>query len=157
RGLGPEDACGCIPIAGMLRAARMHGLECTRLDLRNSGDTTGPAGAGGAREGVGYGAWAFMASGAGAALAARAFRLSRRLGLPNSPPHAILPGNATVLRPSTFRRETTRFRGKSVAWPVHPGERVFRAARRCVLGGAEAGVARLVNCGEEALPVERAF
>lgn len=60
RGLGPEDACGCIPIAGLLQAARAHGLECTRLDLRNSDDTAGSGGMGGAREVVGYGAWAFV-------------------------------------------------------------------------------------------------
>ena len=60
RGLGPEDACGCIAIAGLLKAARAHELECTRLDLRNSDDTAGSGGMGGAREVVGYGAWAFV-------------------------------------------------------------------------------------------------
>lgn len=59
RAIGPDDACGCIPVAGLLAAARAHGLVCTRLDLRNSGDTAG------ARERtddvVGYGAWAFAA------------------------------------------------------------------------------------------------
>jgi len=55
RDLGGDDACGFIPIAGLLRAALAHGLACARLDLRNSGDT-----AGGTRGGVvGYGAWAF--------------------------------------------------------------------------------------------------
>jgi AmmeMemoRadiSam system protein B len=57
--LGPEDACGCIAIAGLLVAARAHRLACVRLDLRNSGDTTGEADA---REVVGYGAWAFAAA-----------------------------------------------------------------------------------------------
>jgi len=48
----PEEACGCRPINGMIRAARDHGLTAKRLDLRNSGDTAGP------RDGVvGYGAW----------------------------------------------------------------------------------------------------
>lgn len=56
--LGPEDACGCIPIAGLLKAAREHQLECARLDLRNSEDTAGLGGKS-AREVVGYGAWAF--------------------------------------------------------------------------------------------------
>ncbi len=60
RGLGPDDACGCIPVAGLLQAARAHGLECTRLDLRNSGDTAGARGSDGARGVVGYGAWAFV-------------------------------------------------------------------------------------------------
>jgi hypothetical protein len=55
RGLGGDDACGYVPISGLLRAARGHGLACARLDLRNSGDTAGET-----RGGVvGYGAWAF--------------------------------------------------------------------------------------------------
>jgi AmmeMemoRadiSam system protein B len=53
-GLGPNDACGHLPIAGLLIAARERGLEASRLDLRNSGDTAGPR-----DRVVGYGAWAF--------------------------------------------------------------------------------------------------
>jgi AmmeMemoRadiSam system protein B len=52
--LGPESACGRIPVGGLLIAAQRHGLHATRLDLRNSGDTAGPR-----DEVVGYGAFAF--------------------------------------------------------------------------------------------------
>ncbi len=57
--LAPEDigfdqACGRLPIQGLLLAARRHGLEVTTLDLRSSGDT-----AGGRDSVVGYGAYAF--------------------------------------------------------------------------------------------------
>jgi AmmeMemoRadiSam system protein B len=55
--LGPDDACGCIAISGLLDAARAHGFACTRLDLRNSGDTAGALDR--ERGVVGYGAWAF--------------------------------------------------------------------------------------------------
>jgi AmmeMemoRadiSam system protein B len=52
--LGPEDACGYLPIAGLIAEAKRRSLRVTRLDLRNSGDTAGP------RAGVvGYGAWRF--------------------------------------------------------------------------------------------------
>ncbi len=52
--LGPSDACGWLPVAGMLRLARTLGLTARRLDLRSSGDTAGR------RDSVvGYGAWAF--------------------------------------------------------------------------------------------------
>ena len=52
--LGPEDACGYLPIAGLVAEARRRSLRVTRLDLRNSGDIAGP------RNGVvGYGAWRF--------------------------------------------------------------------------------------------------
>lgn len=52
--LGPDDACGHLPISGLLIEARRRRLEATRLDLRSSGDTAGPR-----DRVVGYGAWAF--------------------------------------------------------------------------------------------------
>ena len=57
-GLGPESACGAVPLRGLLRAARRRGLAARTLDLRNSGDT-----AGGRERVVGYGAWSFAAPG----------------------------------------------------------------------------------------------
>lgn len=47
-------ACGARPINGLLSMARTRGLCISRLDLRNSGDTTGTR-----DRVVGYGAWAF--------------------------------------------------------------------------------------------------
>ena len=52
--LGEQSACGRIPLAGLLRAAKTHGLAVETLDLRSSGDTAGDRG-----RVVGYGAWAF--------------------------------------------------------------------------------------------------
>jgi MEMO1 family protein len=52
--LGPRDACGWLPVGGLLVAAGRRGMQVTRLDLRNSGDTAGPR-----DQVVGYGAWAF--------------------------------------------------------------------------------------------------
>jgi AmmeMemoRadiSam system protein B len=49
-----DMACGATPIAGLLIAAKRHGMNVTTLDLRNSGDTAGD------RDFVvGYGAWMF--------------------------------------------------------------------------------------------------
>jgi len=53
RRIGPEQACGCYPVAGLLRLARRKGLEAETLDLRNSGDTSGDR-----SRVVGYGAFA---------------------------------------------------------------------------------------------------
>jgi AmmeMemoRadiSam system protein B len=53
--IGPDDACGHLPIGGLLIEAKRRGLEALRLDLRNSGDTAGPR-----DRVVGYGAWAFL-------------------------------------------------------------------------------------------------
>lgn len=47
-----DDACGRVPIQGLLLAARRRGLRVTTLDLRSSGDTAGPR-----DRVVGYGAW----------------------------------------------------------------------------------------------------
>ncbi|MBN2507547.1 MAG: AmmeMemoRadiSam system protein B [Verrucomicrobia bacterium] len=52
--IGEDQACGRIPIRGLLWAARKHGLAARTLDLRNSGDTAGPR-----DRVVGYGAFAF--------------------------------------------------------------------------------------------------
>lgn len=52
--IGWEQACGRMPVAGLLAVARRKGLSAQTLDLRNSGDTAGDR-----RRVVGYGAWAF--------------------------------------------------------------------------------------------------
>lgn len=52
--LSHEMACGATPVAGLLLAARRHGLKVSTLDLRNSGDT-----AGNGDFVVGYGSWLF--------------------------------------------------------------------------------------------------
>lgn len=49
-----EDACGRLPVSGLLIAARKHGLKGRTIDLRNSGDTAGPK-----ESVVGYGAYVF--------------------------------------------------------------------------------------------------
>lgn len=51
--LGRYDACGVIPLQGLLLAAERHGLDVELLDLRTSADT-----AGGPERVVGYGAFA---------------------------------------------------------------------------------------------------
>jgi MEMO1 family protein len=53
-GLGPQSACGRVPVRGLLVAARRHGLAPKLLDLRSSGDTAGPR-----DRVVGYGSFAF--------------------------------------------------------------------------------------------------
>ena len=55
--LVPDEACGAIPINGLLRAARRRGLAPELVDLRNSGDTAGSR-----DRVVGYGSFAFRAA-----------------------------------------------------------------------------------------------
>jgi MEMO1 family protein len=57
-GIGEDQACGRIPIRGLLQTARRHGLRARTIDLRNSGDTAGPR-----DQVVGYGAFIFEESG----------------------------------------------------------------------------------------------
>jgi AmmeMemoRadiSam system protein B len=56
--LDPDDACGAMPINGLLEVARRRGLIPELIDLRNSGDT-----AGGRDRVVGYAAFAFHEDG----------------------------------------------------------------------------------------------
>ncbi|KUJ85499.1 hypothetical protein AVO45_00430 [Ruegeria marisrubri] len=51
--IGPFEACGHMAIRGMLLEAQDRGYSIERLDLRNSGDTSGDR-----QRVVGYGAWA---------------------------------------------------------------------------------------------------
>jgi AmmeMemoRadiSam system protein B len=53
-GVGPDQACGCLAVAGLLVEAGRRGLKAQRLALCNSGDTAGAR-----HQVVGYGAWAF--------------------------------------------------------------------------------------------------
>ncbi|MBF0255604.1 MAG: AmmeMemoRadiSam system protein B [Gammaproteobacteria bacterium] len=53
--LAQDQACGRIPVAGLLVLARRRGWRPLLLDLRNSGDTAGPR-----DQVVGYGAYAFV-------------------------------------------------------------------------------------------------
>lgn len=52
--IGYEDACGRIPVKGLLTLAQRVGLQGELIDLRNSGDTAGSK-----DQVVGYGAYAF--------------------------------------------------------------------------------------------------
>lgn len=52
-GIGSDDACGALPVAGMLISARNRKMTIKTLGMRNSGDVTGDK-----SRVVGYGAWA---------------------------------------------------------------------------------------------------
>jgi AmmeMemoRadiSam system protein B len=52
--VGPAQACGARAIGALLHVARRRGLRAAMIDLRNSGDTSGPR-----NEVVGYGAFVF--------------------------------------------------------------------------------------------------
>jgi len=52
--LDSMHACGFIPVRGLLKYAKEHGLTAQTVDCRNSGDTAGPR-----NEVVGYGAYVF--------------------------------------------------------------------------------------------------
>lgn len=54
--LGGHDACGYLPLRGLLKVALDRGLRVETLDMRNSGDTAGPR-----DRVVGYGSYAVYA------------------------------------------------------------------------------------------------
>lgn len=53
--IGPHEACGCMPIRGLLKLAQQKKMTINTLDLRNSGDTAGTK-----DRVVGYGAYALF-------------------------------------------------------------------------------------------------
>ena len=53
--IGSQQACGCMPVRGLLQVARTRHLQIKTLDTRNSGDTAGTR-----DRVVGYGAYAIM-------------------------------------------------------------------------------------------------
>lgn len=53
--IGPRDACGCLPISGLLTAAAKRGLAPRLLDLSTSADTAGEP-----SRVVGYGSFALL-------------------------------------------------------------------------------------------------
>ena len=57
--IGAEDACGRIPMRGLMTLARKKGMNVELVDLRNSGDISGER-----SRVVGYGAFAFFESAA---------------------------------------------------------------------------------------------
>ena len=57
RSIDLHEACGGIPVSGLIKAAKEHGLQPRLLDLRNSGDTAGDK-----SRVVGYGAFGFYAA-----------------------------------------------------------------------------------------------
>ncbi len=52
--IGPDRACGCFAINGLLKFAQHYPLDISLVDLRNSGDTAGDH-----SKVVGYGAYLF--------------------------------------------------------------------------------------------------
>lgn len=54
RGLECDNACGLVPISGLLHLAKQKKMRAEMVDLRSSGDTAGPR-----DQVVGYGAFAF--------------------------------------------------------------------------------------------------
>ena len=52
--LDSQHACGYVPVRGLLKYAKEHGLTAKTVDCRNSGDTAGPR-----NEVVGYGSYVF--------------------------------------------------------------------------------------------------
>lgn len=108
--IGCDQACGRIPVKGLLTVARRRGLRVETVDLRNSGDTAGSK-----DRVVGYGSWVFVepaaadanaggpGAGAGpaaapsiAAKAAAAQGATRTIAVTRAEPPAPNPGAAAV-------------------------------------------------------------
>ena len=54
KSINSQQACGVMPLRGLMFAAKKHALHATAVDCRNSGDTAGPR-----DQVVGYGSYVF--------------------------------------------------------------------------------------------------
>lgn len=87
--IGSSQACGRVPLGGMLELARQRGMTIETLDVRNSGDTAGPR-----DRVVGYGSWILHETAEGALRAVgptlcQVARASIQSGLKNGQPARI--------------------------------------------------------------------
>ncbi len=116
--LSADQACGRLPIAGMLLSAQRHNLSVDRLDLCNSGDTGGPR-----DRVVGYGSWAFRESGSAAA-SARDRRVDPQAHIL---PHAkrLLRSASSTLRYAVRYGKAPRVDLSKVPDPLRPAAATF--------------------------------
>ena len=92
--IGRNQACGRVPVKGLLALAKRRGMKVTTLDLRNSGDTAGSR-----DRVVGYGSWMFTEQpgpGPGAGAGEDAFGTETRLLLKNHGPALLHLAAASI-------------------------------------------------------------
>ncbi len=117
--LSADQACGRLPIAGMLLSAQRHNLSVDRLVLRNSGDTGGPK-----DRVVGYGSWAFHETGSAAARPAGDRRVDPQAQIL---PHAkrLLRSASSTLRYAVRYGKAPRVDLSKVPDPLRPAAATF--------------------------------
>lgn len=117
--LSADQACGRLPIAGMLLSAERHNLSVDRLDLCNSGDTGGPR-----DRVVGYGSWAFRENGSAASPPARDRRFDPQAEIL---PHAkrLLRSASSTLRYAVRYGKAPRVDLSKVPDPLRPAAATF--------------------------------
>ena len=116
--IGREQACGRVPVSGMLIAAKKRGMSVERIDLRNSGDTAGKK-----DKVVGYGSWAVCGD-------------STKAPIENAPPdsdRAMLEKEGARIFRAAAQALDTRSRTES------------RQSRRHILSKRAAGKARHIR------------
>lgn len=110
-GIGRDQACGRIPVGGLLALAKRRGLRVETLELCNSGDTAGDR-----DRVVGYGSWVFFedGKGGGSDFAAHTRSLLGRFGArllflaAASIEHGLKHGRALAVTPADHPDELRR-------------------------------------------------
>lgn len=148
--IGRDQACGRIPVGGLLELAKRRHMRVETVDVRNSGDTAGPK-----DRVVGYGSWAFYEPAEGTAKKPEPKKLDVRMGPAKVQARLLHPSpRKTVAAPVAWAKpaKADPFEARTKALLDKHGPTLLRLAAASIEHGLKAGKAPSV--GPEDHPTE---
>lgn len=152
--IGRDQACGRIPVGGLLETAKRRHMRVETVDVRNSGDTAGPK-----DRVVGYGSWAFYEPAEGAAKKSEPEKFDVRMGPAKVQARLLHPTPRKVAAPVAWAKpakaepkDADPFEARTKALLEKHGPTLLRLAAASIEHGLKAGKAPSV--GPEDHPAE---
>lgn len=152
--IGHDQACGRIPVGGLLEIAKRRRMKVETVDVRNSGDTAGPK-----NRVVGYGSWAFYEPVDGDAKKPEPKKIDIRMGPAKVPARLLHPTPRKTAAPVAWARpakaeteDADPFEGRTKALLEKHGATLLRLAAGSIEHGLKTGKAPSV--GAEDHPAE---
>lgn len=150
--IGRDQACGRIPVGGLLETAKRRGMKVETVDVRNSGDTAGPK-----NRVVGYGSWAFYESKGTTAKKAEPKKIDIRLGAAKVQARLLKPAVRKVAAPVAWNKpkpaeDADPFEARTQALLAKHGPMLLRLAAESIEHGLKTG--KSLSIGPEDYPAE---